>query len=98
MCRIFAPTLAAPREKVAELALASIELARELRLHVVQAQPRGLGDDLGSRGNPAAARDELLSFARKKEIDEEPRRLRVRRFRGDRHLAWRRDDRVDRAH
>src|SRR5205085_10438578 len=63
----------------------------------LEAAPRRRAE-VGARRHPAARLDQALAFLRQQEIDEEPRRRRMRRFSGDGDLAWRRDHRVERPH
>src|ERR1043165_8408972 len=58
----------------------------------------GCRAEVGTCGSPAARLDQALAFLREQEIDEEPRRSRVRRLCSDGHLARRSDHRVERLH
>src|SRR5690242_8678620 len=86
-------------EDRAELALVLLELRRKARGHVMylEVASGGRAEVVAGR-NPAARLDQALAFPREQEIDEEPRRRRMRRLRGDRDLARRGDHRVERLY
>src|SRR5205085_11967104 len=63
----------------------------------LEAAPRRRAE-VGARRHPATRLDQTLAFLREQEIDEEPRRRRMRRFGGDGDLARGGDHRVERLH